>query len=325
MFRYSLILLSGLALAGPAAASGADAMFDELSKDFGSVPRGPTLQHAFHITNNTGKVVTIGNVRVSCGCVSASAVKNRLAPGEETAIMAHMDTSRFIGSKSVTIFVRFDEPTREEVRLWVQANARDDVSVAPDTLAFGSIKRGTSSSVSTTVTFLGNKQSQIQSLSCESNYIQPTFKELRRSDSEVAYEVTAKIRSDAPVGKWFTDVWVKTNNPSMAKVRVPLTIEIESPLSVTPTGVNLGQIKTGGQAERKVVVRGIKPFKITAVQGADEELVVHDSTTESKPVHVLTITFKPSKAGDVTRTLRIVTDLTEENEIEFEAKAQVGQ
>src|SRR5947209_17158475 len=120
MLRHSLVVLVGLWITLPAsAAPWADGMFDELSKDFGSVPRGPTLTHPFRLVNNTGRVIVIGNVRVSCGCTSATALKNRLNPGEETAILAQMDTNRFLGTKTVTIFVRIDEPATEEVRLWV--------------------------------------------------------------------------------------------------------------------------------------------------------------------------------------------------------------
>ena len=64
-------------------------------------------------------------------------MKNFLNPGEETSILARMDSTRFIGPKSVTIFVQFDRPAYEEVRLLVQANGRNDFNVTPDTLAFG--------------------------------------------------------------------------------------------------------------------------------------------------------------------------------------------
>src|SRR5260370_40530470 len=132
MFRYSLVFVAGLCAAGPtAAASGTDQMFQELSKDFGSVPRGPTLQHAFHLKNNSANVVHIANVRVSCGCVSAYALKETLQAGEESAVLASMDTTKFTGVKSVTVYVLFDAPRTEEVRLWVRANGRDDVSVYP--------------------------------------------------------------------------------------------------------------------------------------------------------------------------------------------------
>jgi hypothetical protein len=324
MLRYSLVLGAGLCLAAPLwAGSWADTMFTELAKDFGSVPRGPILSHPFSLTNNTGSPVHISAVRVSCGCVTASALDTNLAPGQSTAIQAYMDTRRFFGTKAVTIYVSFDQPHWEEVRLWVQANSRDDLSITPHAFAIGQAKRGSVPSASVTVTFPGSSQWQITEVERESNYILIALKELRRDVAEVSYQVTASIRGDAPVGKWYTNVWLKTNNPSMPKVRVPLTVEIESALSVSPTTVNLGQVRPGAEQERKVIVHGITPFRISKIEGTDDQLTVHDSTTESKSVHVLTITLKPKRTGGLDRKLKIVTDLKEEGEVELQAKAQV--
>jgi hypothetical protein len=316
----------GLVAGGQAAAaSWADAMFDELSKDFGSVPRGPTLSHQFRVVNNTKSPVSIASVRVSCGCVSASALKTYLNPGEETAILARMDTTRFLGVKSVTIYVQFDRPSYEEARLWVQANARDDFAVSPDVLALGQVKRGGTPTGSVNVTFYGNADARIVEIKGESNYVQPTIKEVRREGSEVVYQVSAKLRSDTPVGRWYTDLWLTTNNASMPRLRIPLTVEVESALTVSPGAAELGEMKVGGSSERRIVVRGVKPFKITSVQGTDDELRVRDNTTDPKPIHVLTVTLKPGKAGPVQRTLHIHTDLTEEAEISFQAKALVHE
>jgi len=322
--RYSIILLAGLWAAGPAAAaSWADRLFDDLSKDFGSVPRGPALTHHFRITNNTNNPVNIASVRVSCGCVTANAMKTYLAPGEETAILMQMDTTRFIGAKSVTIYVQFDRPKFEEVRLWVRANGRNDFNVSPDTLALGQVKRTTTPVTSVTLTFYGNFGGRILEAKGESNYVRPTFKEVRRLDSEVVYQLTATIRADTPVGRWYTDVWLKTNIPNMEQLRVPLTVEIEAPLTVSPVTVGLGEVKAGKIAERKVIVRGVRPFRILSVEGADKELSVHDSTSDSKTVHVLTVTLQPQQPGELLRRLRVMTDLKGEETIEFNASAQV--
>jgi hypothetical protein len=324
MMRYSVVLLAGLCATAPASAGAFDPMFDSLSKDFGSVPRGPMLTHHFRVTNTTDQPVHVAGVRVSCGCVSAAVLQDTLAPGQSTSLVAYMDTRRFSGLKSVTVYVQFDRPHWEEVRLWVQANGRDDLTVAPEALALGQAKRGSMPSGTVTVTSLGNAGWQIVGVERESNYVLPTLTETKRQGGEVSYQVTAKIRADAPVGKWFTDVWLKTNNPAMPRVRVPLTVEIESALSVSPGTVVLGQLKAGGEAERRVIVRGVKPFKITAVEGGDAELVVKDTTSDSRPVHVLTVKLKPSKAGEFNRTLKVITDLADDKEIEFQAKAQVG-
>jgi len=60
------------------------------------------------------------------------------------------------------------------------------------------------------------------------------------------------------------------------------------------------------------------------VQGTDDDLNVRDSATDSKPIHVLTVTLQARKAGELSRTLRILTDLKEENQIDFQARAQIN-
>lgn len=324
MFRHCSALLVGLCLVGPSqAATWADAMFEELSKDFGSVPRGPLLTHPFRLTNNTGSPVRIGSIRVSCGCVTATAQAGYLVPGQSTIIVTTMDTRRFSGIKNVTIYVHLSQPSSEEVRLWVQANSRDDVTVAPDTIGFGQIKRGVMPAGSVTVTFLGDGQWRITGIHCDSNYVRAQTQELRRGTGDVAYLVTAQLRSDAPIGKWFTDLWLKTNNPATPRVRVPITVEIESALTINPAVVDLGQVKVGNRAERRVIVRGVRPFKILEIEGSNDELKVHDTTPDNKPLHVLAVTLRAASPGDLNRPLRIFTDLREENQIDFQAKAHI--
>jgi hypothetical protein len=325
MLRYGLVIVAGLWAASPAlSATWADTLFEEFSKDFGSVSRGPMLSHPFRVVNNTRGPVTISSVRVSCGCVSAVALKGHLESGESTYIVARMDTTRFTGIKSVTIYVQFSRPSSEEVRLVVQANGRNDFSVTPDTLAFGQLKRGGTPSASVLLSFYGNNSMQITEAKSESNYIQLAVQEVRRQETEVTYQLTARLRADAPVGKWYTDVWLKTNDPSMAPIRVPLTVEIESALSIHPETVTLGSIKAHSEIERRVIVRGIKPFKIPQVEGADEHLVVRVDSPDAKPVHVLTIKFKAGDSGEVNRTLRILTDMAGDNKIDFHVNGQIS-
>jgi hypothetical protein len=331
------VLLAAGPLAGPSpAASWADGLFEELSRDFGSVPRGQMVTHPFRIVNNTRHTVRIAGVRVSCtACTTAKALQTTLAPGQETAVVVQMDTRRFSNGKSVTVYVTFDQPRFEEVRLWIQANSRDDVAVQPDGLAFGRIKRGTSPTASVTVSFLGspfvpsshvagaNWGIRVEEVRCESNYIRPACKLIRQESGEVSYQLTATLRPDAPPGKWFTDIWLKTNSPSMPRVRVPVTLEIESALSLSPNSVALGEVKAGTETDRKVVIRGVRPFRIIGISGTDDQVSVRDSSPESQRVHVLTVTLRPTGRGDLNRTIRVHTDLKTGGDIEFNAQAQV--
>lgn len=323
MYRYILVLLAGFCLTGSASASWADSLFDSVSRDFGSVPRGPVVTHHFRLVNNTRATVHLADVRVSCGCVTAYAMTDTLAPGQETAIYAQMDTRRFSGSRTVTIYVTFDTPAYAEVRLWVRANSREDINVYPETLALGHVKRGSSPMGTTRISLLGSSEYRILGVTSESNYVQPVCRMVQHSGHEVAYELTAQLRSDTPPGRWYTDVWVTTNNPTMPKVRVPLTVEVESTLSVSPSLVLMGNVKAGSEAVRKIIVRGVRPFRIVSVKGTDDQLRVHDDSQQKKMVHVLTVTVRPDQTGMLNRTLFVETDLQEENSIDFTARAQV--
>jgi hypothetical protein len=325
MVRYTSVVLAALVLTGPAlAGSWADGLFDEMSKDFGSVPRGPVLSHAFRVKNNTNGVVTLGGVRVSCNrCSSADVLKTTLNPGEDTAVVVKMYTSQFEGVKTIYIWVTFGQPQFDEVRLWVQANSRNDVTLAPDALAFGQARRGSTPSLTTKVTFYGSPQSRITEVVAESNYVQTSLSKPAATETGVTYELTATLRADAPAGKWYTDLWLKTNNAAMPRVRVPLTVEIESALQVSAPIVSLGEVKVGSASERKVIVRGARPFKITALKGADEQVEVRPGSEDSKPVHSLSVQLKGARAGAVSRTIRVITDLKEDGDIEFQVKGQV--
>jgi hypothetical protein len=227
MLRYSLVLGAGLCLGAPVWASPwADGLFHERGKDFGSVPRGPTLSHLFRLTNNTASPVHISGVRVSCGCTTAVALETNLAPGQSTAIQAYMDTGRFLGTRAVSIYVSFDRPYWDEVRLWVQANSRDDLLITPEAFALGRAKRGSVPSASLAVTFMGGPW-QITEVERDSNYIRTGLRAIRSDAGESSYQLTASVRPDTPAGRWYTEVWLKTNNPAMPRIRVPLTVEIE--------------------------------------------------------------------------------------------------
>jgi hypothetical protein len=304
------------------AQSKADALFDELSRDFGSVPYGQVVSHPFRIVNNSKQPVHISSVTVSCGrCSSARALKNHLQPGEETAIIATMDANQFIGTKTITITVLFDQPRFEQVRLWIQANSRQDVTFTPSTLDFGRVKRGSEPESKITINFLGGTQTKISDVKSDSNYVSPSVKEVERSGGGTAFEISAKLRKDTPAGKWYTDLWLTTNNSSMPKLRVPVSVEVEAPLTANPSTVSLGPVKAGTETDRKVIIRGVRPFRITGTLGTDRQVMVRAATDEAKAVHVLTVTLNPNAAGTLSYPITIRTDLATDGDIQFIAQA----
>jgi Protein of unknown function (DUF1573) len=324
MARLFLSAVIGLLVVMPApAATWADSLFDNLTHDFGVVARGPTVSHSFRIANTTSQPVHISSIRVSCGCTSAGVRTADLAPGQSTDLIAQMDTHRFVGPKSVTIYVQFDRPQWEEVRLTVSANGRDDLALIPDSIAFGSIIRGSSPTKSATLTFHG-AGTHLVSVQAESNYVQLAAKNIRRTEMELAYEITATLRPDTPIGNWYTDIWLTTNNPSGQRIRLPLSVDITPALQFSAPVLAFGPVKPGDKVEKRIIVRGPTPFRITSIGGTNETVTATISGDETpKPAHVIVVGIKSGNAGALTHTLKITTDLADDNTAELPITANV--
>jgi hypothetical protein len=250
MFRHALVVLTLAGLAGTApAATWAEGLFDSLSHDFGTVPRGPVVTHYFHLTNTTGQPLHIASVRVSCGCLNASATRRDIPPGESATIVAQLHTDRFNGFWRKPMYVTFDQPQWSEVTIMVQAVSRDDVALAPESLAFGHIPQGTARDASVQVLLSGGNWKILQAKS-DSDYVEPKVRLLRQDGGESSYQVTAHLRPDLPAGHWFTSIKIATDNPAIPQLSIPLTVEVTQPASASSKTTGTGQRKTN-QPDRR--------------------------------------------------------------------------
>jgi RNA polymerase sigma factor (sigma-70 family) len=78
---------------------------DGRSHDFGSVTRGTEAKCTFRITNTTTLPIQLGNIRATNGCLKSEVTKRRLEPNETGELQIIMDTRRFAGSKTVTVYL----------------------------------------------------------------------------------------------------------------------------------------------------------------------------------------------------------------------------
>lgn len=323
MLRLCLTAVVGLAMATPsAAATWAEALFSSLAHDFGSVSRGPTLVHSFRLTNTTAAPLHIAGVRVSCGCVTATALASDIAPGQSSEIQAHIDTRRINGAKTVTIFVQFNRPAWDEVRLTVTAFGHDDLSVTPESLSFGCVPRGSNISKSAQVRIAG-VGTHLVGVQSDSNYVQLAARTVRATETEFVYDVTATLRSDTPPGKWFTDIWLTTDNPSLGRVRMPVSVEVAPALQLSAPAAAFGSLEVDEQREKRIILRGPQPFKIVGIHGTDDSTTAKAAASDARPVHVITIGIKPHATGELRKSLRITTDLPAENVVELPVTATV--
>lgn len=311
MIRYALGLVGVLAFNTIVCAGPGD-LFTEKEKDFGVSPKGTVLVHYFRFTNTTKETITLGQPRVSCGCVTPALTTNRVAPGETAAVIAYMDTKRIPHSgitKTVLVYVPFLTPILEEVSLKVTTVTRDDLMMSPDTLSFGTVTKGKGATVSTKVTFTSDAKWTVNKATSTGGFVSVDAKLASRNGSIVTYDVTATLDKECPAGNWTSDVYLETSNAAVAKLRIPVTVNVTAAVAVLPQTVSFGDVKMGDTTrEQKVTIQSATPFKILEVKGADAQLTVKVDSESAKPVHTVVIAANPSAAGGFARTVELVTD-----------------
>jgi hypothetical protein len=322
MRKWYLALM--VLLLGTAAASAqgwAEKMFKGSQKhDFGTVPRGAQLKHSFTITNIYAVRMQITLVKSGCGCVSATigGGKSSLEPNETTTVDVTMNARLFSGPKTVKVTVSVGPEYISSADLQVSANSRADVVFNPGEVNFGSVSGGQAPTQSIDVEYAGKLDWQVSEVVAREVPFTATITELYRrtvanSDlKQVGYRLGVTLKSDAPLGAFKHNVYLKTNDPASPLVPVLVEASVQSALSVQPSTLSLGAVRTDTALTRRVVVRGAKPFKVTAVEGAGNgiELGSPLSATEAE-VQFLTFKCTFATPGAFRREVKIKTTLQE--------------
>jgi len=107
--------------------------------------------------------------------------------------------------------------------------------------------------------------------------------------------MSAELKPGLPTGKWMTDIHLTTNSPVAPRITMPASVEIRPALSVSPGEVTFSPTQVGQQSETKLVIKGGQPFRIKEIQGLDGTMTVSNSEDDSRPVHVITMKFDPTR------------------------------
>jgi hypothetical protein len=97
--------------------------------DFGKLLRGARAEHVFRIVNTSGAPLEITSVKRGGGCagaaVSGRVTRRVLQPNEETQLKVSLDTTRFVGPKTLRVLVETDGGTPMVTVFWLTADAQN--------------------------------------------------------------------------------------------------------------------------------------------------------------------------------------------------------
>lgn len=313
--RGVLRLLLALGMLAPALASTAsaqswaDKMFEGKSHDFRIVGRGTKTEHHFDFTNLYEEDVHVKAVRTSCGCTTPSLTQNTLKTHETASVIATFNTNTFIGQKSATITVVFDQPSYAEVQLKVSGFIRTDITFDPPEVNYGELAAGQSSEREVVITHSGNSSWEITDVRSHCSNLQVRLNPAERSQGMVRYRMLVRMDGEMPEGEIRERLTLISNDRSFPTTEMAISGRIRPTVSVSPASVSLGTTSTEGFAEKRLVVRGEEPFEIKDVQCADQRFEF-EVPIGMKKVHFVKLRFRgDGTTTPVSQEIRIVTNL----------------
>jgi Protein of unknown function (DUF1573) len=319
----SALLLLLLGSSAGMAQDWARKMFTESSHDFGTVARDAKVEYRFQFTNPYQETVHVAGVSSSCGCTTPEVTKSELKTYEKSEIVAKFNTRSFTGNHQATITATFDKPFYATVQFVVFGDIRGELQLQPEQVELGTIDQGQEVERRVTVTHYGSSEWKVLDVRSVNTNYEVEVKDGPRSFDKVSYDLVVHLKKDAPPGYLKDQLVLVTNDPRVTQFPVEVEGLVKAELSASPQSLALGLVEVGKTATKPIVVRGRRPFTVTAVH-CDDDAFTFKVPTAASAVQFIPVTFTaPDKAGKIAKKIRIETDLGKSFVVEVIAQAEV--
>lgn len=304
------------------AASWAEKMFAETAHNFRIVGRGTAAEYRFEFTNLYEETVHVSAVRTSCGCTTPTLTSDTLRTHETAAVVASLNTASFIGAKSATITVVFDQPTYAEVRLQVSGHIRTDITFDPPEVSFGVLSPGETSEQEVVVTHRGNQDWRIRDVRshCDDLSVRLTEPEITPGAPNLApmvrYRLQVRNKESLPEGEIQERLTLISNDARYPSTEMSVTGKVRPLLSVSPASIPLGRLAAGEVKEVKLVVRGEEPFEIRDIVCTDRRFTF-EIPSGSKKLHLVEMRFSADHTAPISHRIRVQSDLPDDRSAMF--------
>lgn len=294
--------------------------------DFGTLPQGTVKTYRFKMENIYAYPMQVTVPIPSCRCVSIREYSPQLGPRETGYIEVQIDTARVEGPKKVEMKVKFegrDPATNEKfwsyAELEVQVVSRADISIKPGAIEFGRVPAGQKADQAATVFYSGRQREwRITEYGGYNKAIMDVAVAPVQVRGGTAYQVTASLKPGAPTGAFDDQIVLKTNDKDAPVLMLSVTGIVQPPLSFLGTEpgnlLKIGGVEVGKKAEKRIMLRADKPFKVSEITGAGDGLtapLIRDEKDKPSQSQVVVVVFTPEKPGPIKKELTVKTSTGE--------------
>ena len=286
-------------------------VFDKIVYDFGTMPRGSSLDYSFNISNKGGVPLKIFQVMGACDCMVSAPGKKILQPEEVTSVHVKVNL-REKGRINRSFVVLSNDPYTKAYPLTITGNVVDALEVTPSNIFLRRI--GVKDSVHRTIKLKApkGKPLKIERITAPDRVKIQEFP--GATPNSVILEAT--VGPNLPPGQFSERIEVELNNIYAAKGKTasPITIEIpiegivEGDLSVFPERFFLGFIPSGEEKSCTVELKNSEeiPIQLSRAQAEGDSVNVIVEPTKPGYTYKITATTQANAPqGQLKDTIRI--------------------
>jgi hypothetical protein len=191
---------------------------------------------------------------------------------------------------------------------------------------FGSVSQGTGMQKDVSVSYAGRSDWRIDRVESANPFLEAQAIEVSRISNVVKYNLSVKLKADAPAGYIQDQLFLVTNDKDQRSARVPVAVEgmISQSLSVKPSQLWMGIVEAGQSITKPFVINGKTPFRITSVSSSDPRFQC-TPPDDAKRAHLLPVTFNSKNAsGKISSKIHIETDYPNAKALDVTVDVQVN-
>lgn len=242
--------------------------------DFGAVPAGPLLEHAFVLANAGKAAVVISKVTPGCSCTDAKLDATTLPPGGSAVLRIKVDTSELRGPGEQTVLLESNDAARPFLSLKVREQVQSRFTVTPTRASFGTVLESAAASRTIEITSKGNTPFRVVGVVPGSEHIDvsvvpPAAGKLGPT------RVTLSTVPPLPLGRIAGRVRLVTDDPQEVPIFIGFEGKVAGDYAVTPPAIRLPRVD-GREFSRNVEIGPgrVKAFKIRTVEVPDPSVAV---------------------------------------------------
>jgi hypothetical protein len=233
--------------------------------DFGATQQHELLRHIFRFRNDGTDALIIRHVEPDCGCTEALAVDTLLVPGRSSEIRITVDTKALEGDQQKVVSVYTNDPAEPRIDLVLTMTVKPFIEVEPRALDFKEVHRGDTPMLSARLTAARGIGFQVTGAKGGEERVSWKITPVPADSNGACFLVEARLRPDAPYGRFFDRVEIAVKHPQVRSEKIYLKGDVYSYFTLPDQRIRFIPLQPGEQntQEIEILADGSQPYEIT--------------------------------------------------------------